>query len=374
MSWLLYHSKSEDLASQAELSLKQGDPAQACTLYRSAAAEETKAVFAVDSKDKARTFGISAVSAVSLWYKAQELDEAQRLALIWLNTPGLPDFAFDQLRTILQKVWNDISYSKMGIEFVKEEVLVSIDGGQVVSGGAPLDLINRKVTEISSIFYRTIEWELKQPFRKRGLPSSDIQDQFRPYLFQAPPGSYQFAVRVQKPKQLSIFSDRLPKVEQITERFFEVMRATTSDSSQQLKSIVPDEQYRDSFLKLARNLAPSGKSFGKVEIKMPFGKVMPVVLLPESRSAMNNVLKKERKRKDKSELKTEIITGVLRGLHLDEDWLEISVPGTSDTLKVRQTGDVIDDVVGPMVNHTVSLEVSARGDGILIFRDIQPVE
>lgn len=374
MSWLLHHSKSEDYASQAEVAFKQGDLPQSCELYRLAAMEETEATSAVDPMNKARTFGITTVSAASLWYKARELEEAQRFALKWLNTYGLPHFAFDQLRMILQTIWNEMSYKKAGIEFVKGEVLVSVSGGEVVTGGAPLDLIHRKVSDVVSIFFRTIEWELRQPFRKRGLPSLEIQEQFRPWLFQAPPGSYQFAIKVQRPKQLSLFADRLPKVEQITERFFEVMRATSNDPSRELKSIIPDPQYRDSFLKLGRNLAPSGQSFSRVEIKMPFGTTPPVVLVPESRVAISKVLKRGRS-KDPSELSTEILTGVLRGLHLDEDWLEISMPGgTPNTIKVYQTSDVIDDVVGPMVNHRVSLEVAVRRDGRHLFRDILPVE
>ncbi|HYA40366.1 MAG TPA: hypothetical protein VEF34_03630 [Syntrophobacteraceae bacterium] len=374
MSWLVHHSQSEIHASEAEVALKQGHRERAADLYRLAAVEETKAVSGIDPGAKARTFGITSVSAASLWFKANELEHAQRLALKWLNSQGLPDFAFDQLRTILQTIWNEMSYRKAGIEFVKGEVLVSIDGGEVVSGGAPLDLVNRKVSEVSSFFYRTIEWELKQPFRKRGLPSQEIQEQFRPYLFQAPAGSYQFAVRVQKPKQLSMFADRLPRIEQITERFFEVIRATC-DPSLELKSIVPDNRYRDSFLKLARNFAPSGQSFRRVEIRTASGTITPVVLVPESRAVINDVLKKAREPKEPSEHKIDMVIGILRGLHLDQDWLEISLPGgTPGTLKIYEAGDVIDDIVGPMVNHRVSVEVAIRKDGRHLFQDIQPVE
>jgi len=65
------------------------------------------------------------------------------------------------------------------------------------------------------------------------------------------------------------------------------------------------------------------------------------------------------------------ISGTLRALHLDEDWLEVA---TSDTpsahVRIEEAGDALDDVVGPMVNRRVAVTVVRRGSKHL-YRDIE---
>ena len=67
----------------------------------------------------------------------------------------------------------------------------SLKGGEVITGGAPLDLVVEKVQTIQAIFYRTIEFIKDMPLRTRGAPIREIQESCRPWLFQAAPGSYQ---------------------------------------------------------------------------------------------------------------------------------------------------------------------------------------
>jgi hypothetical protein len=376
MSWIIHHSKSEEYASQAETTLKQGDAETATKLYRRAAEEEVIALTKLDPS-KVRTFGVTVVSAASLWFKAHDLRQAERVACQWLATDLLPDFAIDQLQTILQSVWNEKIYQQSGIEFMKGEVLVSVGGGEVVTGGAPLDLILRKVDEVRSLFYRTIEMLLNLPFRRRGVPSLDLQQRFRPWLLQAPPGSYQFAVRVQKPAQMSLFPDATPEVEEVTRAFLRIVEATAKETHEDLENAVPNREYREAFLKLSRNLAPTGKSFNRLEIKSATDtEARPIVFSPTSRQAINKTLRETKKPpEEQAELKEEQLTGVLRALHLDQDWLELSFPGTNrENIRVYQTGDVIDDLVGPMVNHRVILDVALHPDGKHVFRDIQSEE
>jgi hypothetical protein len=260
---------------------------------------------------------------------------------------------------------------------MKGEVLVSVRGGEVVTGAAPLHLILRKVDEVRSYFYRTIEMLLNFPFRRHGSPSSDIQEQFRPWLLQTKPGSYQFAVRVQKPAQMSLFPDSTPAVEEVTRMFLKIVEDTAKETHEDLKTTVPNPEYREAFLKLSRNLAPTGKSFNTLEIKSATEmEAYPIVFSPTSRQDINKTLRKtKRPSAEKTELKEEQLIGVLRALHLDQDWLEISFPGTSrESIRIYKTGDVIDDLVGPMVNHRVIVDIALGPDGKRLFRDIQSEE
>ena len=371
----MHHSQSEEYASQAEAASRNGDKDRAAELYRLAAEEEASALSALDPS-KTRTLGITAVSAASLWFKVGAFRQVERVACQWLATDYLPDFAISQLQTILQTAWNEILFRESGIEFVKGEVLVSVAGGKIVTGAAPLEFVHRKVNEVRNIFYRTIEMLLNQPFRRRGLPSADIQEQFRPWLLQAPPGSYQFAVRVQKPAQMSLFPDASPEVEEVTQKLLQIVDAAAQETHEELENIVPDPEYRKGFLRLTRNLAPTGKTFNRLEIKSATDlEARSIVFLPESRQELNKTLREERKATEEpTELKEEQLTGILRALHLDKDWIELHPDDGEQSVRILQTGDVIDDIVGPLVNQRVIVDVAVRPDGTYLYRDIQSEE
>jgi len=376
MSWSDHHLESERYASEAHTAFKDGRIDEARKLYKFAADSEVQALAEI-SPEKTRTLGITTVSAAALYYKGQVYETAEKLAYKYLAREDLPAFAAQQLQEILISVWNEKTLEKSGVSFAEGTVLVSIKGGMVVYGGAPLDLIHRKVDEVKNTFYRVVEMLLDRPFRRKGSPDPEIQQQFRPWLFQAAPSSYQFAVRVQKPPQLPLFPENMPQINELVNKFFQILEATAKESHENFKEIVPDDDYRESFLKLTRNLAPTGKSFERLEIKSATDpEALPVYFVPESRKSINKTLRKGKKRTEtEREYREEHLYGILRGLHLDRDWIEIHIPERGpDPVRIYQAGDIIDDIVGPMVNQSVIVDVLVKPDGKYIFRDIQSEE
>ncbi|UBF29284.1 hypothetical protein K9N68_16485 [Kovacikia minuta CCNUW1] len=370
MSWLVHHTQSEGYASQAEELRRRHEGDRAAELYRLAAQAEVNALNNLDPS-KTRTIGITAVSAASLYFKAQEFLQATKLAHKWLATDLLPAFAVEELEDLLQVIRFKKSRIESGIQFIEGEVLVSVKGGEVLYGAAPLDLVLRKVDQISKIFYRTTEMLLELPLRRRGNPTQDVKKYCDPWLFQAAPGSYQFSVQVRKPQdheQLSFpgmsATDVELRVEQITKKFLDVIRAATQDPEGELIEVVPQEDYRKAFLKSAQDLAPpiTGKTFNKIEIKSSSDdEPRPVILLPETRSVIKEALNKaEPEPPELPEYKVTSLRGILRNLHLDDDWLEISINGKSQ--KIYDAREEIDDRVGPMVNRLVVAEVLERSD------------
>lgn len=103
MSWLEHHRNSELLASDAEIALHQGDSIRARELYKKAAEAEENALQEV-GHDQRRTYGITAVSAVSLYLKASERQAARDLALRCLGSKRLPDFAQPQMNDLLDGI------------------------------------------------------------------------------------------------------------------------------------------------------------------------------------------------------------------------------------------------------------------------------
>jgi hypothetical protein len=283
MSWAIHHSKSEGLASQAEVAFKQGNREKAIVLYRLSAEAEEHALEALDSS-KTRTLGITAVSAASLWFKAEELQQAERVACRWIASGLLPAFATVQLQELLQTIWHERDVRQSGIEFVRGQVTIALAGGEVSLGAAPLWLVHRKANEVCNFFYHIIEMALNRPFRRRGSPGADILEHFRPWLLQEPPGSYRFAVRLQKPVQLSLFPEASPAIEDITQQFMQIVRTATQEPREELEHTIPDLDYRSGFIEMSRNLAPTGKTFTRLELMSTIDPDTSVVLFPESRA------------------------------------------------------------------------------------------
>jgi hypothetical protein len=378
MSWSVHHSESEKLANLAEVEFRAGRIGEAGDLYKRAADAELRALDSIGD-EKPRTLGITAVSATSLFYKARAFQQAQATAYRYLSNLALPEFAVEQLRGLVQTMWAEETARVSGVEFTRDDVLVSVKGGEIVYGGAPLDLILRKVEEVRAMFFRTIEFVMNRPLRRSGAPPLDIQELFRPWLFQAPPGSYQFAVRVQKPKQMELFPGSEISVEEITNKFLEIVESSVTDPDGALQRLVPDAEYRTTFIKLARNLAPTptGKSFSSLEIRSRGRSDKETILLePAARKLLSDSLKKLKPSPIlPPEAREEKLVGVLRAVHLDEDWLEVTIQEDGEKhIRVEKAGDAIDDVVGPMVNRRVTVEVTVTKSGKYHFRDIQSVE
>jgi hypothetical protein len=369
MSWLTFHEISEKAASEAHAARRRGDDALASRLFADAAKAELLALEKIAVSEKPRTFGVTAVSAAALLYKGEQAQQAEQFAHSMLSRPGLPGFAVDQLREILQSIWNEQAQASAGVRFVPGQVTVSVDGGEVVKGGAPLDLVVERVQTIQSIFYRTAEFLKNLPLRRHGPATKPIQDLCRPWLFQSVPGSYQFTVAIQGPAQGDMFVEGEPEPRLIASTFMAILEGAANEPEASLPKIVPDPQYRATFLKLARNLAPTGRSFSHLELRSSTMNV-PVVLTQESRKSMTAAIRAGLAEPEQSAQLSEIVLrGILRAVHLEKDWIEVYV--NDAPLRVSGVGETVDDVIGPMVNHRVVVHVTQDAKGEYGFRDIE---
>ena len=372
MTWLEHHRQSEKHAADAEVAYHRHERSRARELYAKAAEAEKQALHFLDPS-KVRTYGISAVSVVSLYFKAARLDDAEAMSYRMLGSEYLPGFAGDQLRNLLQCIWSEKVREQAGVHFARGQVMVTVKGGEVVEGGAPLDLIVDKVKTVQSLFYRTTELMKGLRHRKRGAPAKEIQESCRPWLFQAVPGSYQFAVAVQEPQQpeLDMFEATDPRPKEIADKFLDILKASIESPDDTLPDVVQDADYRETFLRLTRSLAPTGKGFNQLDIRFTTENTT-ITLDPTTRAVVTSAIRARRSSlcaESEEESTTEQIRGILRALHLDRDWIEIS-EGTM-RIKIDQVGEAVDDVIGPMVNRPVVVQIVRDPDGSCHFRDIE---
>lgn len=368
MSWAYFHQKSQEMASAAHAARLSDEQVRANELFSEAADYEIEAIKYLSLDEKPRTYGVTAVSAAALLYKAGRIQESESFSHSCLSAKALPGFAVDELRELLQVVWNEQAQADAGINFASGQVTVSVDGGEVVRGGAPLDLVVEKVQAIQSIFYRTAEFLKQIPLRRRGAATKEIQDMCRPWLFQSVPGSYQFSVALQSPPQGDFFTDEKLNPELVSSTFMAILEAAASDPDVQLEGVVPSEDYRSTFLKLARNLAPTGKSFTSLEIRSSHAK-NAVVLTQDSRASMTRSIREDRNaRVGTPNFEVCELRGVLRAVHLEKDWLELATE--FGLIRIADVGETIDDVIGPMINHHVVVQALKVPKGYQ-FSDIE---
>ena len=348
--------------------MRGGREQKARELYARAAAAEQRAVADLDTL-KTRTLGISSVSTVSLYYKAAMFECAEELACRWLPTEELPLFAKEQLRNLLQSIWSEQTRKEAPVRFEPGQVLVSVQGGEIVSGGAPLDLIVEKVKIVQSLFHRTAEFLSGLAHRRRGAPSKSIQDSCRPWLFQAAPGSYQFAVAIQKEYQQKLFEPALPSPGEVSDCFLQVLQAGIEDPDEGFAEVVPNVDYRKTFLKLTRNLAPDGKVCKQLHVRVS-GDSRLISLDSGVRRELGQRIRGTKRGDGAAGVEPRTLHGILRAVHLDKDWLEIAAEEQSSH-RVYAVGEEVDDVLGPLVNKQVIVYVKHTG-GKNRFLDIEP--
>ena len=345
--------------------MRLGKREDARALYALAAAAEERALEALDLS-KARTYGITAVSAASLYFKAGQLDCAERIALASMAFDQLPAFARHQLRQIMQVVWAEQERQASGLRFAPGQLMVSVSGKQVVTGGAPLQPILDKVKTIESMHCRTVEFLSDTAFRTHGPPSKRIRENYQAWLFQAPPGSYQFAVAIQQDDTEDMFGSC---GEAVADFLFKILRLGSDGSDEDFSCVVPDARYRETFLKLSRNLAPSGKAFDALEVRAADDS-QSVKLDQEVRKRLGERIRGLGKA-NVDAARRQAYAGVLRAVHLDKDWLEVAVENRH--VKVVGVGEQVDDVIGPLVNKRVLVHVASDGETHR-FVDIEPDE
>lgn len=367
------HERAQALAAEAEMLLAKGKRREARTKYAEAAVYERKALALVDL-EKYRTRGIIAVSAASLLYKAKELTEAEQLLYCFLaDTTYLPPHR-EQFKELLESV-RDEQVLPSGTVYSGQEIWISLRGGTIGSGTAPFDLALTKSAEIKNLVLRTAECVAKKPLRTKGAPSGDIQSLVQARATQPSTGSYRFAIRLVEPDQRELFTEQAGvsgksvSAEDVSRMLFGFIKAASSNSPkalETLRALVPDPDYRRTLVRLVRNLVPSRQEgLGEVELTRVAGaeKGGPepereaVLLLPGVRAHLGEVLKAENP--PPPEEKEAELRGVLRAVHLDEHWL-VLVDERGEEQKCITRDDVLDDVVGPMVNRKVVVRGSWR--------------
>jgi hypothetical protein len=365
-----YHSLASQLASEAE-DLLRADALEEAQHFYAEAGQYEEYAFRASGPSLIRTRSILAVSATALYFKAREFLQAERLALEFLTNAELNEFAHNEVKATLQAIWEAKELAESRRQLSEEELQIAIRGSEIGAGRAPLGLVLDKVIGVRSVLYRITEYLLDKPLRTRGGPSEEVREICQPWVSEPMAGSFRFTLRLATPLQPELIPSGRVQPSQINERFLDIIRAvspTTALGSElnQLEEAIADEAYRPAILKLVRNLVPDGHRITEMEFVTSGGKHPSEALLHVgARSRIESSLYAGGFEEGSSEVR-----GVLRAVDLERNWLEI-LPSDSDGVKCKIGHEILDDVVGPMLNRPVIARVKKMRSGRMDLLDIE---
>ncbi|AUX25728.1 uncharacterized protein SOCEGT47_062770 [Sorangium cellulosum] len=276
--------RSEELAFFAERAERTGDLIAALTQYAEAARlEEANALEIPADVPRVRT--VLAVSAVALWLRAEQWDEAARAGCAFLAVPkALTPDGRRELQSLVDRAWRASELQTIfdGKRDAFAGLEARLSGGTVRIGLAPVAIVAERREVLVPILYRVAEWRRKKKFRRAG-PSSFAASL---EVVEAPARAASFGLRLfvgRLGQQVTAGEPDHPR--DIINAFLDLASAAAED---RLASVCEDADYMKAFSRAFRDLAGDGTQVASVELgHVESRSVRHVVLLgPEQRSAL----------------------------------------------------------------------------------------
>ena len=364
------HTIAQDLSTRAAILIAQGRTEDAQRLFVEAANHEAAALASIPS-DRTRSRSVLSVSVASLLYKGVKLDDAERAIFGYLASGDLDAWAETQLRELLHVVADErLLMTTLARRYSGESITVSLRGGEIGAGTGPLDLILEKAAGFRSLLYRMAEYVGRFPLRHHGPPPRELQDLIQARATEPAVGSYRLEIRLTESIQPDLFETQRVPPDELSERLFNFLECLTAGSAKDLEESVPEPDYRKALLQLTRNIVPGGKRIREIGIYRKTHDRLQAVYLTD---ALPPKIRVALPRQEPLTEEHTICHGILRALDLDKNWLTLTLEdGTHVTCDTEP--EMLDDVVGPMVNKRVQVSGPLRlkrGQSRLVVSEIE---
>lgn len=361
------HRAAEEYMARAERAARLGSSEEAREFYALAARAEAAAYGSLPA-DRIRTRTVTAISAAALFARAGLANEGLSFAYQVLGTENLPTASVAEMEALVDDMRNQRTLSSLGLRAVTQQFEWVLRGGGVGAGIATLDVVGQKISQIEKLGVRVYEYVVHLPLRRKGPPDPSVESALRIMIGQPSAGSFRFGFRFATPDQQLPLFDPAGNADpgRVGQVFASVLEAISEqDDEESLTETIPAEDYRETFLKLVRNLAPDGRQIAEIELREARDNRTVTRLVPSTRTSITRQI---RRKAPDSPHEVEV-TDVLRGLDLNEGWILL---GRDEHTKIRLSEDLtIEDVIGPLVNHPVTVSFRRSGQRSVAY-DIQP--
>ena len=250
------HRNAMNLAEEGQFLLDRGDYSAARAAFHNAMELEREAAFATE-EDAEPDRSVLFRSAGSLALDCDELRAAEQLLARGLSG-NPPEEIAEEIRDLLEQVQFRRHLEVRGLTLEATEVQMSIAGDAVGFGFASSDEFVGRVQDFAAIILRTVERRLKQPYRERGSPKSQLKETFGVFLSVPRAASFAVTLKLGQPSQQRDFwaDDETSLVIDEVLDLFEAVQACDVD---ELARRIPDRPYLRNFSALAKRIAPDGE-------------------------------------------------------------------------------------------------------------------
>lgn len=348
------HRRSEELAFLAERAERTGDVSAALAQYVEAARLEEEHALAIPGEvPKIRE--LFAVSAVSLWLRAEKWGEAARAGCAFLAQPDklTPD-GVRAVQKLVDRAWRTAEVEQaLGDRSVFVPVEAVLSGGLVRQGLAPSTVVTERREVFAPLLVRAAEWQSQKRYRRAG--PSTLASSYEILEAPAIAGSYGLRLYVGATAQQGL-EGVAASPKDVVERFLALASAAAMGPDA-LRDLVRDEAYTKAFLRGFRDLAPDGKAVGEVALgAMIRGRIDHVArLTPDTRERLTTSLR----HRDKE--KPVCLDGVLKSVNLRDD-PKIGVDTAEGVRVFRIVKGEHDDTIGSKLNRSVRVMGMRRVD------------
>lgn len=355
----LDHRSSEALTFTAERAERRGDLDAARAAFAEAAKLEELAAYNVPESEP-RLRSLFAISAVSLWLKAAEWDEAARLGCSFLAAPrALTPDGRRELESLVDSAWRSRELSAV---FGRErDAFAGLEarllGGSVRAGVAKAGIVAERREVLVPMLYRVAEWRAKRKFRRAGASSFAASLE----VVEAPARAASFGVRLfvgRVGQQVTKTEPTHPR--DVIAAFLELADAAAEG---RLASVAADAEYTKAFARAFRDLAGDGVLVGSVELAQVDGRTgrEPISLGPQQRAALTTSLTQV------DSARPLLLDGVLKSVNLRGREPTIGIEREKGSaIRLRIAKGEHDDTIGPKLNRPVRVigrhDVSDEGE------------
>ena len=215
---LSLHEEAMEYADDAFFARRAGDDERFVKFSRLAYEKEAKAARMIVSEDSEPTRSVLYRSAATLALDCGEYREAERLiATALAGNP--PEVIADELRELSEKVNFERNLKLNGIELSENELQLSLRGGQIGFGLAPVQFIMARVSDIEKLVQRTVGY--KSGHKYTDALSSNIRKNYGLYLSAFYPGNFNIVLKLGHVRQQTLpgFADVTDFVDKTSGRF-----------------------------------------------------------------------------------------------------------------------------------------------------------
>ena len=364
-----YHDIAMEFADIGLRNRVRGNAERALAYFEQALDFELEAISELSDSD-GLAWSILHRSAGTLALDCRRFRQAEQITTRALAGEPHPEIA-EELRDLLGQIYFQRHLDLKGVVLQDDELQLSLSGQEVGSGVVHYSEIYDRIDNTSKLIYRTVERNLKRPFRERGQLPRNIRDGYQTLVSVPRSGSFTVTMKFGSSVQpVQPLPPGILDTASILDELMDLLGLINSSRLDEIEQRIPDPNYLRNFFGLARKIAPDGERVNQVgftvtrggeqrsiELTMPASEILvpPPPNPPESPSEPIE------------------IRGILRladAVRDEENIIRVVDGGQVFTIRVPQ--GLMNDIVRPMWDFPVVVQAIKSGDDItLIHIDIE---